>query len=130
MKVRWCPGETAIEGTVLELRRVSEALRAVSGSLGEAKRLAADLDGAAVPYERLLAGLLIESRPTRLQVGVDQENWLRFAGDAQALGAAATYFAFPDDAPTGAHAHLEWYPGHPTIERGALPVVIGVGAAG
>jgi hypothetical protein len=126
MRIRWTAEQVEIEGTAAELRRVSASLKAVGSGQQEESAFPALADGSVAPYEEFLFGLDVRLASDRLMVTVTPDRRLRLLGGEAALHAAATYFDVPDLAAAGAHSHLEWYEGHPTISREALPVVVSV----
>ncbi|MEU7826029.1 hypothetical protein [Catellatospora sp. NPDC049133] len=84
----------------------------------------------AAPYERLLAGVLVVTRPGRPAEFTVRGDRLAIGGDARHLTTMADALAGVGELPPGRHEHVEHYPDHPYLGPDSLPVVVARAATG
>lgn len=120
MLICYAPREIAVIASREELIDLSMRLKSVSG-----QTVSANQTGSPTPYDRFLAGILIEDTPGQSVIfNVTKDNFLRISGDRRKIDILAKNVeSFARESDDNQHSHEEYFPGHFYLAPESLPVV-------
>jgi hypothetical protein len=116
-------GETEIEGSVSELRNVSEYIkRAKTGSI---KYYELSQVATAEPYDSLLEQLILNCNDTKIK-GSLSGNILEIEFSEETADVMASYFEFEEGFEAGYHCHFDQYGNEEYFDVNSIDMVVQV----
>ena len=113
-----------LEGSREELRAIVDGIQGLIRTGSGPLTFTGAMTGSPQPYDAWLPRLVLEitAGPTRATVLGDSA--LHISGDAECLGALASFFEVPATARPGWHTHHEHYAGNRWVDAESEPLII------
>ncbi len=115
--------ETTIEGTVSELRNLSEYIK--RARIGSVKSYELSSLATAEPYTALLDNFILDCNGSKIKGSID-DNSLKIEFSEEMGEIMASYFEFDEDFVAGHHTHFDQYGNEDYFEDSCIDMIVQV----